>query len=177
MEEIWRQLHFYANGRYEVSNMGRVRTIYTTIPPKVLRTRVCKSNGYDTINFTFEGKKKTFTIHSLVAKLFIRDYDGNNEVVNHIDGNKLNNDVSNLEWVTHKENSQHASQMGLNDYQRTRKTKNNVSARKVTMTQANEIRSKYVSGSRTHGARALGREYGLPHTAILAILKGKTYTH
>ena len=108
MEEIWKQLHFYANGRYEVSNMGRVRTIYTTIPPKVLRTRVCKSNGYDTINFTFEGKKKTFTIHSLVAKLFIRDYDGNNEVVNHIDGNKLNNRIDNLEIIDRKGNVKHA---------------------------------------------------------------------
>lgn len=108
MEEIWKQLHFYANGRYEVSNMGRVRTIYTTIPPKVLRTRVCKSNGYDTINFTFEGKKKTFTIHSLVAKLFIRDYDGNNEVVNHIDGNKLNNHINNLEIIDRKGNLKHA---------------------------------------------------------------------
>ena len=113
MEEIWKQLHFYGNGRYEVSNMGRVRTIYTTIPPKVLRTRVCKSNGYETINFTFEGKKKTFTIHSLVAKLFIRDYDGNNEVVNHIDGNKLNNHISNLEILDRKGNLKHAMSTGL----------------------------------------------------------------
>ena len=104
MEEIWKQLHFYGNGRYEVSNAGRVRTVYATIPPKVLRTMVCKSNGYENINFTFEGKKKTFTIHSLVAKLFIRDYDGNNEVVNHIDGNKLNNHISNLEILDRKGN-------------------------------------------------------------------------
>ena len=116
MEEIWKQLHFYANGRYEVSNIGRVRTIYTTIPPKVLRTRVCKSNGYETINFTFEGKKKTFTIHSLVAKLFIRDYDGNNEVVNHIDGNKLNNHINNLEIINRKGNLHHAC---INDLQKT----------------------------------------------------------
>ena len=113
MEEIWKQLHFYGNGRYEVSNAGRVRTVYATIPPKVLRTRVCKSNGYENINFTFEGKKKTFTIHSLVAKLFIRDYDGNNEVVNHIDGNKLNNHISNLEILDRKGNLKHAMSTGL----------------------------------------------------------------
>ena len=113
MEEIWKQLKFYGNGRYEVSNKGRIRTIYSTIPPKVLKTRVCKSNGYETINFTFEGKKKTFTIHSLVAKLFIRDYDGNNEVVNHIDGNKLNNHLSNLEIVDRKGNLKHAMRTGL----------------------------------------------------------------
>jgi hypothetical protein len=113
MEEIWKQLSFYGNGRYEVSNKGRIRTIYSTIPPKVLKTRVCKSNGYETINFTFEGKKKTFTIHSLVAKLFIRDYDGNNEVVNHIDGNKLNNHISNLEIIDRKGNVKHAMSTGL----------------------------------------------------------------
>lgn len=141
---------------------------------RVLKTTI--RNGYKSVCLSIDNIKQTHYVHRLVAETYIPN-PNNLPCVNHIDGNKENNHVSNLEWVSHKENSQHASKMGLNDYQRTRKTKNNVSARMLTMTQANEIRSKYVSGSRTHGAHALGREYGIPHTAVLLIIKGKTYTH
>ena len=154
---------------YEVSTTGVV-----TRNGKIINTRL--RAGYPGYTESINNKQRDVSVHRKVAETYIPN-PNNLPCVNHIDGNKENNHVSNLEWVTHKENSQHASKTGLNDYQRTRKTKNNVSARKVTMTQANEIRSKYVSGSRTYGARALGREYGLPHTAILDILKGKTYTH
>ena len=154
---------------YEVSTTGVV-----TRNGKIIKTRLC--SGYPCYTESINNKRRDVSVHRKVAETYIPN-PLNKPCVNHIDGNKLNNDVSNLEWVTYKENSQHASKMGLNDYQRTRKTKNNVSIRKITMTQANEIRSKYVYGSRTHGVRALGREYGLPPNAIFAILKGKTYTH
>ena len=154
---------------YEVSATGVV-----TRNGKIIKTRL--RAGYPSYTESINNKQRDVHVHRKVAETYIPN-PKNKPCVNHIDGNKENNHVSNLEWVSHKENSQHASKMGLNDYQRTRKTKNNVSARKITMTQANEIRSKYVSGSRAYGARALGREYGLPHTAILDILKGKTYTH
>lgn len=141
---------------------------------RVLKTTI--RNGYKSVCLSIDNIKQTHYVHRLVAETYIPN-PHNLPCVNHIDGNKENNHVSNLEWVTHKENSQHASKMGLNDYQKTRKTKNNVSARYLTLEQANEIRSKFVSGSRTHGAHALGREYGIPHTAVLLIIKGKTYTH
>ena len=154
---------------YNVSPTGEI-----TRNGKVIKTRL--RTGYPSYTECINNIKRDVYVHRKVAETYIPN-PHNLPCVNHIDGNRENNHVSNLEWVTHKENSQHASKMGLNDYQRTRKTKNNVSARKITMTQANEIRSKYVAGSRAYGARALGREYGLPHPAILAILKGKTYTH
>ena len=154
---------------YEVSTTGAV-----TRNGKIIKTQLCA--GYPSYRESINNKKCRVYVHRKVAETYIPN-PKNKPCVNHLDGNKENNDVSNLEWVTHKENSQHASKMGLNDYQRTRKTKNNVSARKITMTQANEIRSKYVSGSRAHGVRALGREYGVTTTAIRDILKGKTYTH
>ena len=154
---------------YQVTKIGDV-----VRNSRILKTTI--RNGYKSVCLSIDNIKQTHYVHRLVAETYIPN-PNNLPCVNHIDGNKLNNDVSNLEWVSHKENSQHASKMGLNDYQKTRKTKNNVSARKLTMTQANEIRSKFVSGSRTHGAHALGREYGIPHTAVLLIIKGKTYTH
>ena len=107
MLEEWKKIE-YGEGRYEISNLGRVRSIYLTKPPKILNTKVSKNNGYEMISFTFLGISKTFTIHSLVAKVFIRDYDGKKEVVNHIDGNKLNNHISNLEIIDRKGNLKHA---------------------------------------------------------------------
>ena len=154
---------------YEVSTTGVV-----TRNGKIIKTQLCA--GYPSYTEYINSKQRNVYVHRKVAETCIPN-PKNKPCVNPIDGNKENNHVSNLEWVTHKENLQHASKMGLLDYQRTRNTKNNVSARKLTMTQANEIRSKYVSGSRAHGVRALGREYGLAPNAILDILKGKTYTH
>ena len=111
MLEEWRKIEFGYN--YEVSNLGRVRSLYFTKPPKILKTRVCKNNGYELVNLNRDAKLKTFTVHSLVARAFIRDYDGNEEVVNHIDGNKLNNHISNLEIIDRKGNVKHAMSTGL----------------------------------------------------------------
>ena len=74
MEEIWKKIGFGNN--YEVSNIGRVR-VASVYSPYIMKTKHCKSNGYEMINLSFENKPKTFTIHSLVARAFIRDYDGN----------------------------------------------------------------------------------------------------
>lgn len=154
---------------YQVSTTGIV-----TRNGKEIKTRI--RSGYLSFTECINNVKRDVYVHRLVAKTYIPNPQ-NKPCINHIDGNKLNNCVSNLEWVTHKENSVHASRTGLNDYQRTRKTKNNVSARTLSMVEANEIRASYIAGSRTLGARALGRKYGIPHTAVLLILQGKTYTH
>lgn len=113
--EEWREIHDYPN--YEVSNFGRVRSKerevtqfghkknYTRIKKgKVLQQR--KQNaGYLVVWLSVEGKKKAITVHRLVATAFVK---GNGNDVNHIDGNKINNRVDNLEWVTHSNNIEHA---------------------------------------------------------------------
>ena len=113
MELQWKKIEVYGDGKYEVSNTGLIRANYLTIPPKVLNTKISKNNGYEMISFTYLGKPKTFTIHSLVARAFIGDYDGTLKVVNHIDGNKLNNHISNLEIIDRKGNVKHAMSTGL----------------------------------------------------------------
>jgi hypothetical protein len=102
----WKSVVDY-EGLYEVSENGKVRNVKTQ---KILVTG-CKS-GYELINLSSEGKVKTTSIHRLVAKSFI-DNPLNKSQVNHINGNKLNNQVTNLEWATPKENTNHALKTGL----------------------------------------------------------------
>lgn len=66
-----------------------------------------KNSGYKMYNLSINGKKKDYSVHRLVAQNFIPN-PNNYPVVNHIDGNKINNNMSNLEWVTHSENRQHS---------------------------------------------------------------------
>ena len=70
-------------------------------------------NGYNTVGLQINKKKKMFFVHSLVAEYFVASKKGNLQV-NHIDGNKQNNDFRNLEWVTPSQNTKHAYDNGLN---------------------------------------------------------------
>ena len=71
-------------------------------------------NNYYQVSITVQGKSKAFKIHRLVAKAFLLNVE-NKPYVNHKDGNKLNNNLSNLEWCTAKENTLHAIKAGLID--------------------------------------------------------------
>lgn len=120
MIEQWRDIQDY-EGLYQISNLGRVKScerICKTgnglgehlLPEKLLKLSLVK--GYLQIALHKEGKYKYYKVHRLVAQTFIPNPD-NKEQVNHIDGNKQNNCIDNLEWVTGKENMLHASKNGL----------------------------------------------------------------
>lgn len=70
--------------------------------------------GYKVYRLSINGKSKDLYAHRMVAETFIPNSDPLKDCVNHIDGDKLNNDVSNLEWVTKSENNAHAIRTGLN---------------------------------------------------------------
>lgn len=78
---------------------------------KILSQRV-KNNGYAHVKICFEGKYFHRSVHRLVATAFLENKENKKEV-NHKDGNKLNNSVENLEWVTSSENQRHAVKTGL----------------------------------------------------------------
>lgn len=109
--ETWKAI-VGTKGFIEVSNEGRVRSLLTGTP-RVLKTQV-DNNGYHRIRVTIERVKMSYKVHREVAKAFI-DNPNNLPQVNHKDGNKDNNSVSNLEWVTNKENAHHAIASGLWD--------------------------------------------------------------
>jgi len=102
------ELHFWSQIKncenYWVSNFGNVGRIDGTLKKAWLRT------GYPTVTLN----KKQIYVHRLVAEAFISHDDMTKNIVNHIDGNKLNNHESNLEWVTAQENINHARRTGLN---------------------------------------------------------------
>lgn len=102
MEEQWKVIDFASN--YEVSNTGFVRNKTTKYILKGRET----VNGYLQVSLKINDKNKFMNkyIHRLVAQFWLDNVDNKKEV-NHIDGNKKNNNILNLEWVTAKENSNH----------------------------------------------------------------------
>lgn len=115
MNEIWKEIPGY-EGYYEVSNLGNFRSKDRWVKYKNNGTRLYPGksllveemqDGYKRIVLMKEGKKIRYMCHRLVAQTFI-DNPENKEQVNHIDGNRRNNMVTNLEWCTQSENEQHA---------------------------------------------------------------------
>lgn len=124
MEEIWKDITGY-EGYYQVSNLGRVRSLkrswavtnqYNVLFRSCTKEKIIKpilfNTGYLYVSLSKNNIKKNIAIHRLVAEAFIPNFD-DFPMVNHIDGNKQNNNVNNLEWCTYKHNSQHAYSIGL----------------------------------------------------------------
>lgn len=125
MEEIWKDIKGY-EGLYRVSNLGRVKSLkkranfysglYKEIKQRTYKERIInlrKTNrGYMVVELYKNGIGKRFSIHRLVAENFIKN-SNNLPQVNHIDGNKENNNINNLEWCTGSQNMKHAVKTGL----------------------------------------------------------------
>lgn len=105
-KEIWKTIHGTDN-KYQVSNLARVRNSKTYYILK--QTKSC---GYNMVKLTLCGSKDK-RVHILVAQAFLPPPEKGKNIVNHKDGNKLNNIFTNLEWMTVKENTQHARDTGL----------------------------------------------------------------
>ena len=105
--ELWKTIPDYED--YQVSNFGRVKSF------KKGKGKIIKPNlnaGYLRVCLSKNDKPKRFSVHRLVAELFVPNPESNPEV-NHIDGHKMNNYVGNLEWATREENLKHAYDTGL----------------------------------------------------------------
>lgn len=101
---MWKQ---YLDTHYSISNDGQVRNDKTN---KILSQSTQQDYKHVTLNI--DGKAKRMKVHRLVAQTFLENPE-NKPYVNHKDGNRSNNDVSNLEWVTPSENTKHAVKTGL----------------------------------------------------------------
>lgn len=117
--EIFKDIEGY-EGLYQVSNLGNIKSLHCN-KEKIMKPTI-RSNNYQYyfVGLLKDGKRKYFAVHRLVAMMFIPN-PNNYEQVDHLDGNKLNNNVKNLEWVTPKENTNRAWKKGLaknTEYQR-----------------------------------------------------------
>jgi hypothetical protein len=106
----WREIPGY-EGLYEVSNNGLVRSLRRG---KIMSTNNESSTRYAKVSLYKEGKEKQVTVHRLVLLAFKGEPPEGKTSINHINGNKRNNDVNNLEWSNAKENGLHAYATGLN---------------------------------------------------------------
>jgi hypothetical protein len=111
--EKFKKLKGY-EGCYEISNLGRVKSLKRKGVPKDIFKSTCTNpnHGYIDIQLRLNNKVSTKKLHRLVAQTFLKN-PLDLPVVNHKDGNKINNVLDNLEWCTHKENILHAHKMGL----------------------------------------------------------------
>ena len=112
--ELWKPVAGFED-RYQVSNLGNVRSIQTNhgkYQEKLLKQNRTSTSDYAYVKLTVKDKTTQHSVHRLVAKAFIPNPE-NKPTVNHIDGNKLNNNACNLEWNTYSENLKHAHSTGL----------------------------------------------------------------
>jgi hypothetical protein len=118
MKEQWLPISGYENS-YEISSIGRVKSVakyygrcYKQFKPESILNTKDNGRGYIQVELSKKGKPKIFYIHRLVALAFIPNPQNLSEV-NHIDGDKTNNAIHNLEWASRLTNEKHAWQTGL----------------------------------------------------------------
>jgi len=154
---------------FSISSNGQ---LFSKRTGRILK-QVKHTNGYMHIATKIGGRKgvnKCFKVHRLVAEAFLVNLKGKPQV-NHLDGDKTNNNKMNLEWVTPSENQLHAYRTGLNKPTDMRKH------RKLNPADVKEIRSRCVKNCRVNGVRALAREFGVGRDCITRVVERKTYLH
>lgn len=166
MKEFWKPVKGYKD-YYEVSNKGRV---YSYISNRILSNKFVNSCGYRTVKLTDFNESKSFTIHRLVALAFLPPNKENKRTINHIDGDKINNWVNNLEWATYKENFNHGLRTGL--IGRARGTE--IGCAKLNDKKVKEIKRKFKNGVKQ---AELAREYDVGHVTIWRVVRNKKWLH
>ena len=103
MKEIWRDIPGY-EGYYQASNLGRIKSLPKKYKPIESILKLQHRNNYLTVSLSKNGKQKTCSVHRIIMRTFEGD---SNLAVNHIDGNKHNNKLENLEYCTPRDNARH----------------------------------------------------------------------
>ena len=163
-------------GRYEVSNLGRVKSLSRRAGNTITRERVLKTDkrltvdGYARVSLRDGKRAHEFRLTRLVAEHFVPNPD-NKETVNHKNGNKLDDRAENLEWMTREENMQHAYD---NNLKKPMKGTLNANA-KLTDDEVREIRRRYKRYCQKNGTVALSKEFGVTNRVIGLVVRGLSY--
>ena len=178
MREKWRP---FRNGYYAVSNIGRVKRLKPgskTYPGRILKI-VSDKHGYMVVQVYSEGEQAILKVHQLVARAFLGpppferfafEYNSNGDIVptkfevNHKDRNPKNNIVSNLEWLTHKQNIQHGLRNGVVHARFGEQNGNS------KLTSKNVCRIRKMLSTHLYTQKQLGKLFGVSLPTIQAIL-------
>ena len=145
------------DGKYDVCENGE---IFSNVGKRKKIIGKISKAGYRMVVLTINGKKTYKNVHRLVAELFIENISGLTQV-NHKDGDKINNNVSNLEWITPKGNLLHARDNSL------------LSTNKINMNIANSIRKLYSTGIHSH--RKIAAMFNIKKTEVGYIINNKRW--
>ena len=155
------------------------------IKPERELTYTTNNRGYYSVGI----QKKTYMVHRLIAKLYVPNPE-KKKYVNHIDGNKLNNHYSNLEWCTISENNKHARDTGLWSAKKLKKSKTYKSTEtkkkclanlkdksKLSDDDVRWVREHHVPRTKNYSATALAKKFKVSVAAMCKIVSGETYQH
>lgn len=179
-KEQWKDIDGY-EGYYQISNLGRVKSLERKVvgyygADRTLKERIKslqKSDGYLTVSLSKNGKNKRYKIHRLLAKAFIPNPE-NKKCINHKNGIKTDNRIENLEWVTRKENLQHAHRNGLIPSTPGPKGEE-CNFSKLTEDEVLEIRDMYKNT--TLSQREIAKLFGVRRDNISKIVNRITWRH
>jgi hypothetical protein len=165
MYETWKAVEGYGNNAftYFVSNKGKIRRVLHV--GIIFKIKIYSHNGYEIVSLLRNDKKESCLLHRIIATTFIEN-PLNKPQVNHKDGKKSNNNVSNLEWVTAKENVNHAYDhwlIRLGEDRANTKLKNK---------QVIKIKKGIILGMTTN---ELANEMNIKNNLVRDIVKNKTY--
>ncbi len=152
---------------YKVTPLGDVYSIKFN-KVKLLKVSITKS-GYGRVRISNDGKASTVSIQRIVAKTFLDDYSEDLQV-NHVDGNKLNNRVSNLEMVTAKENILHSYRTGLHSQLGERNAKSKLKIQEIKLI-------KQLLKESNLKQETIGLLFGVNRVTICNINTGKNWGH
>lgn len=183
-QEIWKDVVGY-EGLYQISSWGRVRSCDRNVIThfeddrgdvimhrrgKLMRISIYKREGYCYISLSKNNIKKKHKIHRLVAMAFIKNPKPKEfDMINHIDGNVANNNVSNLEWTNNSGNQIHAIETGLNKFVGT-----NSHWSKLTEEQVRFIRDNYKPRGE-YNCCTMAKMFNVSADTIHNVITGKTY--
>jgi hypothetical protein len=172
IDEEWRNIPGVYG--YQASSLGRIRRVVGGQGARVGRIRQPSLNhcGYLTAALQKDGKRQgSPLVHCHVAAAFLGACPEGYEV-NHINGDKTDNRVSNLEYVTHQRNMDHAAEVLNINLKRARGEK--AANAKLSNDKVRSIRSLYLLG---HTRYAVAKRYGVDWTTIDSVIKGETWKH
>jgi NUMOD4 motif/HNH endonuclease len=175
IEEVWKDIPGY-EGCYQASTFGRIKRLerlvisktgQRTLLTELIKIPTINSSSYLTIKLSVQDVRKSYLVHRLILITFVSNPE-NKKTVNHIDGNKVNNHISNLEWATDSEQRKHAHKIGL---MTNKGSKNPRSI--IKLNDGFEIINKHQQGATV---KQLCKEYSVVGTTILKIINRQHWT-